>query len=104
LCLVAISAIDRTSILRLEGDFSCDAALGTYYFKHLARLVCPLTLASCPAFAAASWLIFEAFLCVELLFACGENEFLPTIFASKCLVLELHPDPSLFWFVGTLLS
>ena len=85
--LEAGAAVDGTVIAGLERDLGGCAAICADCVKHLTLTVAG-GLAVVSAFLAANGLILEALLRVELLLACGENEFLAAILAYQCLVFE----------------
>jgi hypothetical protein len=86
--VVAGAAIDRTIILGKEWNLGLSAAFSTNDGVHLAggalRTIARATSrgAACGATGwAASRLIHQPFLLVELLFTCGKNEIVPAITA-----------------------
>ena len=94
LCAVlaeAVTAVDRTVVLRLERHFRLLAAVSADDFIHLALFA---TLAAATALitavTAARRLVLETFLSVEFLLTSGERKFFTTFFAYECLVFESH--------------
>ena len=85
--LEASAAIDGPVVLGNERNLGGSAALCAYRVIHFLFAVA-LALASVPACLAAYGLILEALLSIELLFACGENEFGAAILAYQSLVFE----------------
>ena len=100
----AVRAVDRLVAPRLEGDLRLLATVAAHRRVHLAlRAVIPtraiatavgiaaatlLRLARAPAVWAAPGLVDQPTLLVELLLTGGPDEFLPTIAAGQCFVLE----------------
>jgi len=89
--LEAGAAVDGPVVLGNERDLGGRAALCADRIIHLT-IVRALALAGVPARFATDRLILEAFLGIEFLFACGENEFRAAILAYQCLVLEHVSD------------
>ncbi len=79
----AVTAVNRTIILRLEGDLSLLAAVSANNSEELTLRSAAITLATTlvAAVTAANGLILEALLLVECLLTSGENEVVATIFA-----------------------
>ena len=78
----AIAAVNRTLVSRLEGNFGFFSAVCANDGKHLAMLASiAVAAALIAAVTAAGGLVLEAFLGVEFLFACAENEFLAAVLA-----------------------
>ena len=87
----AVAAVNRTLILRLEGNLSLLAALRADHLVHLARLsAVTVAAALVAAITAAGRLVFKTLLGIELLLTCGESEFLATFLAYQRLVFESH--------------
>ena len=88
---VALAAIDRSVVLRDERHASRSATLRTGGLVHFALLSLTgsraAVLAGDAAGLAASRLILEALLRVELLLTSGEHKFLATVSAGQSLVL-----------------
>ena len=88
---VALAAIDRSVVLRDERHASRSATLRTGGLVHFALLSLTgsraAVLAGDAAGLAASRLVLEALLRVELLLTSGEHKFLATVLASQSLVL-----------------
>ena len=78
----AVAAVNRTIILRLEGDLSLLAAISANNSEELT-LCNAIALATTliTAVTAANGLILEALLLVECLLTSGENKVVATIFA-----------------------
>ena len=78
----AVTAVDRTVILRLEGHLGLLAAVSAGDLEHLALLTA-ITAATAlvAAVAAACRLILKTLLGIELLLTGGESELLATLFA-----------------------
>ena len=94
LCAVlaeAVTAVDRTVVLRLERHFRLLAAVSADDFVHLALLA---TLAAATALlaavTAANRLVLKAFFRIKLLLACAEDELLAAVLAYQRLVFESH--------------
>jgi len=92
--LIAVTAVYRSVVSGLEGNLGNGAAIRTYCFMHFplsagASVVHSLLAGIAAVFAAAGF-IFETLLRVKLLLTCGENELVPTLFASHCFVLKCH--------------
>jgi len=87
----AVAAVDRTLILRLEGDLSLLAALRADDLVHLA-LLAAVTIAATlvAAVAATGRLVLKTLLGVEFLLTGGEDELLATFLAYQRLVFESH--------------
>ena len=87
---ISFAAIYRSVVRGLEGNLCFLAALCACGCKELSGgLACVL---SCVAARLTSLgLVLEAALCVELLLACGENEFCAAILTNQCLVF-VHAD------------
>lgn len=82
--------------MRLEGNLAGVAALGAGCVEHLAGVtLTAVSLELSAALAASLRLMLKALLCVELLLAGGENEFLIAVFADQCLV-SVHSIPLSF--------
>ena len=85
-CCKALAAVNRSVAIGLERNFSFLTAVSANSCKHLTgSFTC--ILAKVAAGLASLGLVLEAFLCVELLLACSEDELLSAIFALKGLVL-----------------
>ena len=88
---VALAAIDRSVVLRDERHASRSATLRTGGLVHFALLSLTggraAVLTGDAAGLAASRLILEALLRVELLLTSGEHKFLATVSAGQSLVL-----------------
>ena len=88
---VALAAIDRSVVLRDERHASRSATLRTGGLVHFALLSLTggraAVLAGDAAGLAASRLILEALLRIELLLTSGEHKFLATVSAGQSLVL-----------------
>ena len=84
----ALAAVDRTIVLRNEGNASGLAALGANGLIHFARLIAVRAagLAGIAAALAASGLILESLLSVESLLTGGEHELSATVLANQRLV------------------
>ena len=78
----AVAAVNRTIILRLEGDLSLLAAISANNSEELT-LCNAIALATTliTAVTAANGLILKALLLVECLLTSGENKVVATIFA-----------------------
>ena len=78
----AVTAINRTVILRLEGHLGLLAAVCAGDLEHLTLLTA-ITIATAlvAAVAAACRLVLETLLGVEFLLTGGESELLATLFA-----------------------
>ena len=75
----AVTAINRTVVLRLEGHFRLLAALSAGDLEHLALLTAITAAATLvAAVTAACRLILETLLGVEFLLTSGESECIPT--------------------------
>ena len=87
----AVTAVNRTVILRLEGHLGLLAAVSAGDLEHLALLTA-ITAATAlvTAVTATCWFILESLLSVEFLLTCSEREFLPTLFAYQSLVFKSH--------------
>ena len=78
----AITAVDRTVILRLEGHLGLLAAVSASDLEHLALLTAITAAAALVAtVTAACRLILETLLGIEFLLTGGESELLATLFA-----------------------
>ena len=78
----AVTAVDRTVILRLEGHLGLLAAVSTGDLEHLALLTAITAAAALvAAVTAACRLILETLLSIEFLLTGGESEFLATFLA-----------------------
>ena len=78
----AITAVDRTVILRLEGHLGLLAAVSASDLEHLALLTAIAAAAALvAAITAACRLILEPLLSIEFLLTGGESELLATLFA-----------------------
>ncbi len=87
----ALTAVNRTVVLRLERNLRLLAAISANNFVHLALLTALASLTTLSAAVrAAGRLILEAFLSIKSLLTSGEREFLATLFACQCLVLKFH--------------
>ena len=86
----ALTAINRTVVLRNEGHAGGLAALSAHSLVHLARSIAirAAGLAGVAAGLAASGLILETLFRVERLLTGGEHEFLATVSANQRLVFE----------------
>ena len=98
----ARAAIDRAIILGQEWNLSLYAALSADDGMHLAG--CAFGAAACVARSvaaciaarfAATGLVHQTFLLVELLFACGENEIITAVAAFEGFVSEVQLGTSL---------
>ena len=78
----AVTAINRTVVLRLEGHLGLLAAVSAGDLEHLALLTA-ITAATAlvAAVTAACRLILETLLGIEFLLTGGESELLATLFA-----------------------
>ena len=89
----AITAIDRSVILRLERNLRIAATFRTDHREHLTRFALspvPGTAALVATVAAASRLIFEAFFRVKLLFPDGKDEIFAAVLAYQPLTLMVR--------------
>lgn len=92
------TAIDWLVLLRQEGHLRGLSALGAGDGVHLTNATNAATSStSCDAtIGAATWLVQQALLLIELLLACGEDEVLAAIAAAEGLVLEVQNN-DLLW-------
>ena len=75
LSCVAVAAVNRPFLSRLEGDFAVGAAPGTGSFEHLlGSCAVGAGLPVAPALGTAFGLVLESFGLVEFLFTNGEGE------------------------------
>ena len=78
----AVTAINRTVVLRLKGHLSLLAAVSASDLEHLALLTAITAAAALvAAITAACRLILKTLLGIELLLTGGESELLATLFA-----------------------
>lgn len=78
----AVAAVNRTIILRLEGDLSLLAAISANNSEELTLCnAIALTTTLITAVTATNGLILKALLLVECLLTSGENKVVATIFA-----------------------
>ena len=78
----AVTAVNRTVILRLEGHLGLLAAVSASDLEHLALLTAITAAAALvAAVTAACRLILEPLLGIEFLLTGGESELLATLFA-----------------------
>jgi len=78
----AVTAINRTVVLRLEGHLGLLAAVSASNLEHLALLTAITAAAALVAAVTATCrLILETLLGVEFLFTSGESELLATFLA-----------------------
>ena len=85
----AVTAVNRTVVVRLEGNLAGVATLGANRVKHLTgctRSITARILAVGTAALASLGLVGEALLCVKFLLAGSKGEFLSAIFADQSFV------------------
>ena len=92
----AVTAINRTVILRLKRNLRLLAAVSAGHRVHLA-LFPAITVATAliAAVTATGRFILEPFLRIEFLFPCAKDELFTTFLAYECLVFESHEKISL---------
>ena len=92
----ALAAVYRTILAGLERNLAGVAALGANCVEHLTGItLATVSLKLSAALAASLGLMLKALLCVKLLRAGGEYEFLIAVFADQCLVC-VHSIPLSF--------
>lgn len=99
-CTIALVAIYRLFSVRTERNLGILTTVSAYCREHLTVLArsSARVLASITAGLASLRLIHKAFLCIKLLLACGEDEFLSTVLALNGLVLVHWFLPHLKWY------
>lgn len=90
--IITIPAIDRLTLARLEGHFRFLSTVATGNREKLPGIAGGsfLPFLGGPAIGASFGFIFETFLGVKLLLACGKCEFVAAIEAGNSLVREFH--------------
>ena len=83
---VALAAVYRLAIGRIEGNLALLTAISANSVKHLSATTSSV-LSDVAACLASLGLVLEALLCIELLLACGEDEVISAFLALQSLVL-----------------
>jgi hypothetical protein len=83
---VALAAVYRLTIGRIEGNLALLTAISANGVKHLSATTSSV-LSDVAAGLASLGLVLEALLCIELLLTCGEYEVVAAFLALQSLVL-----------------
>ena len=91
---VALAAVYRLAIGRIEGNLALLTAISANSVKHLSATTSRV-LSDVAACLASLGLVLEALLCIELLLTGSEHEVVAAILAFQRFVLKHFPLP--FW-------